>query len=120
MFILKGVLLGIGMFGIGVAIYVTAMTRLLMKDTPAHPGTVIGIDFVTMLQHNHLCSSHCWPALRWDFQLSARGRRASRPSHSRNSFGALTATSFFCSAVILYGLLELGVESRRGGERTAR
>jgi hypothetical protein len=53
MFILKGVLLGIGLFGICLAIYVVGMTRFLLKGTPPPaPGTAIGIDFITMLQHN--------------------------------------------------------------------
>jgi hypothetical protein len=54
MFVLKGILLGLGLFGICLAIYVIGMTRFLMKGTPPPaPGTVIGIDFVTMLQHKH-------------------------------------------------------------------
>lgn len=54
MFILKGILLGLGLFGICLAIYVIGMTRFLMKGTPSPtPGIAIGTDFVTMLQHNH-------------------------------------------------------------------
>jgi hypothetical protein len=53
MFMLKGVLLGLGLFGVCLVIYVIGMTRFLLKGTPAPaPGTAIGIDFVTMLQHN--------------------------------------------------------------------
>jgi hypothetical protein len=53
MFILKGVLLGLGLFGICLVIYVIGMTRLMLNNTPLPaPGTAIGIDFVTMLQHN--------------------------------------------------------------------
>jgi hypothetical protein len=53
MFIIKGVLLGLGLFGVCLTIYIVGMTRLIVKDTPQPaPGTVIGIDFVTMLQHN--------------------------------------------------------------------
>ena len=53
MFPLKGILLGLGLFGVCLAIYVIGMRRLIMKDTPPPaPGTTIGIDFVTMLQHN--------------------------------------------------------------------
>jgi hypothetical protein len=54
MFVLKGILLGLGLFGICLAIYVIRMTRFLLKGTPASaPGTAIGIDFVTIIQHNH-------------------------------------------------------------------
>jgi hypothetical protein len=54
MFVLKGILLGLGLFGICLAIYVVGMTRLLLKGAPTPaPGTAIGIDFVTMLRHNH-------------------------------------------------------------------
>lgn len=42
------------MFGVYLAIYIVGMTRFLVKGTPRPaPGTAIGIDFVTMLQHNH-------------------------------------------------------------------
>ena len=35
MFVLKGILLGLGLFGICLAIYVIGMTRFLMKGTPS-------------------------------------------------------------------------------------
>lgn len=74
MFVLKGVLLGLGLFGICLVIYIVGMTRFLTKGTPAPaPGTTIGIDFVTMLRHNH------W-ALVVLLRLLARGRRVSRRS----------------------------------------
>ena len=54
MFVLKGILLGLGFFGICLVIYVVGMTRFLLKGTPPPPpGTAIGIDFITRLQHNH-------------------------------------------------------------------
>jgi hypothetical protein len=53
MFVLKGILLGLGLFGICLAIYVVGMTRFILKNAPPAPGTVVGIDFVTMLRHNN-------------------------------------------------------------------
>ena len=54
MFVLKGILLGLGLFGICVVIYVIGMTRFILKGTPAPaPGTTVGIDLTTMLGHNH-------------------------------------------------------------------
>jgi hypothetical protein len=46
------VLLGLGLFGVCLAIYVAGMTRFILKNAPPAPGTVLGIDFVTMLRHN--------------------------------------------------------------------
>lgn len=54
MFVLKGILLGLGLFGVCLAVYVIGMTRFILKDAPPQPpGTAVGIDFITMLQHNH-------------------------------------------------------------------
>jgi hypothetical protein len=53
MFILKGFALGLVQFGICLAIYITCMTRFILKNAPPSPGTTVGIDFVTILRHNH-------------------------------------------------------------------
>ena len=43
MFVLKGILLGLGLFGICLAIYVVGIARLLLKGAPTPaPGTAIG------------------------------------------------------------------------------
>ena len=53
MFVLKAILVGLGLFGICLLIYVIGMTRFLTEGTPPPaPGTAIGIDFVTMVQRN--------------------------------------------------------------------
>jgi hypothetical protein len=50
MFVLKGFFLGLGIFGIALAIYITAMTRFVLKTAPS--GATVGIDFLTMFKHN--------------------------------------------------------------------
>lgn len=52
MFILKGVLLGIGMFVVGLVAYIIGMTNFLTQGDPPHPGT-IGIDLVSIIQHSY-------------------------------------------------------------------
>jgi hypothetical protein len=52
MFVLKGISVGLGMFALAFAIYITAMTRFLLKGSAPHPGTVVGIDLVTVVRHS--------------------------------------------------------------------
>jgi hypothetical protein len=54
MFMLKGILLGAGLFGICLVIYVVGMTRFILKGAPQlPPGTSVGIDFIAMLRNSH-------------------------------------------------------------------
>lgn len=53
MFIVKGIGLGFGMFLMGLALYIASEIRFTMKNFPPPPkGSTIGIDFVTLIQHN--------------------------------------------------------------------
>jgi hypothetical protein len=52
---IKGVGLGIAMFGAGLVVYMTAMLRFLAKGQPAlPPGTTVGFDFITFFQHSRV------------------------------------------------------------------
>jgi hypothetical protein len=51
MVILKGIGLGLVLFGVTLAIYITAFTRFVMQNAGPSAG-VVGIDFVSALKHN--------------------------------------------------------------------
>jgi hypothetical protein len=67
MLILKGIGLGIGLFAIGLVVYMAAMLRSLAKDQPTlPPGTTVGFDFITYFQHSRKCFFlHSRPRLFW-------------------------------------------------------
>jgi hypothetical protein len=48
MWILKGLLLGLAMFGCGLAIYVPAMMREITKGQPVSPGQSVGVDVLSL------------------------------------------------------------------------
>ena len=51
MFIVKGLLLGAGLFIIGLIVYTVAYVRTLKFPEPV-PGQQVGVDLVTLYQHN--------------------------------------------------------------------
>jgi hypothetical protein len=71
MFVLKGILLGLGLFGICLAIYVVGMTRLLLKGAPTPaPGDRHWHRLRDDASEQPLrCSLRCWPASCWGFQI---------------------------------------------------